>query len=287
MKISTEIVSLRKYGNDKKIITLLKSCGFDAYDFTLYGQDCRDILIDKDDYKEKAKGIRDHADLINIACNQTHAPFPTRKDNDEPYNDQIKLWLRRAIEVSGILGAEYCVVHPCNDYTPEQNAEVLTELLPIAKENNVKIAIENMWNWDKKLDRAAKAACSHHDDFCRHLELLDKDWFFACLDIGHAEMEGLDTSSVEMIRALGDRLKVLHIHDNDRHYDTHLLPYTSGINLEHMLDALAEIGYDGDITFEAITYLPRIPVELFPQAVTYMAEIGKYMKEQVILRTKK
>ncbi|MCQ2603167.1 MAG: TIM barrel protein, partial [Clostridia bacterium] len=121
-------------------------------------------------------------------------------------------------------------------------------------------------------------------DFCRHLDLLDKDWFVACLDIGHAEMKGLNTSAVDMIFALGDRLKCLHIHDNDKHHDSHKLPYTYGIDFEPIIDALAKIGYNGDITFEADSFPPGFPTKLYPNAVKVMHDVGMYIKTEIAER---
>ncbi|MBQ8295602.1 MAG: hypothetical protein IJX87_04115 [Clostridia bacterium] len=70
------------------------------------------------------------------------------------------------------------------------------------------------------------AACSHHDDFKAHLELLPADVFVACVDIGHAEMAGLSTSAAQMIETLGDRVLALHVHDVDLVHDNHQVPFT-------------------------------------------------------------
>ena len=43
---------------------------------------------------------------------------------DEEYNARAKVLTIRALEISGILGAKYCVVHPCNHYSPEENLEL-------------------------------------------------------------------------------------------------------------------------------------------------------------------
>ena len=72
------------------------------------------------------------------------------------------------------------------------------ELLPFARDCGVKIATENMWNWDDKLGQASPAACSSPESFCAHIDALKDDFMVACLDIGHAEMRGVDTSAVEM-----------------------------------------------------------------------------------------
>lgn len=284
MDISTEVLSFHRYGNIFEILQLLKIGGFDAYDFTMFGADAFDILIDKEDYIERAEKVRKFSDDLGIKCNQTHAIFPVIKRNDSEYNEKTFKSIVRSLEVGGILGAKACVVHPCNDYSAEQNFGIYQRLLPFAKKNDVKIALENMWNWDDVSDHAIKAACSDHADFKKHLDLLDEKWFIACLDLGHAEMKGLNTSAVRMIETLGKRLKALHIHGNDRHHDLHQLPYVSDVDFEPIIDALVKVGYDGDITFEADTYMPGFPIKLYPAAARLMYEIGVYFKNEINTR---
>lgn len=57
----------------------------------------------------------------------------------------------------------------------------------------MKIATENMWNWNGEKDEAAPAACSDPESFNAHLDAVNDPFFVACLDIGHAEMKGLGT----------------------------------------------------------------------------------------------
>ena len=58
-----------------------------------------------------------------------------------------------------------------------------------------------------------------------------------------------------MIRALGPRLKALHIHDNDRIHDSHQIPFSMNIDFVAVVKALKEIEYDGYFTLEASSYL--------------------------------
>ena len=73
-----------------------------------------------------------------------------------------------------------------------------------------------MWNWDTEQGHAKKAACSDGEDFLKHILAVNDENFVACVDIGHAEMKGLNTSAESMIRTLGSHVAALHIHDNDK-----------------------------------------------------------------------
>jgi len=135
-------------------------------------------------------------------------------------------------------------------YEHERNEEMYQELLPFAKAHGVKIAAENMWSWDTVTDRASFAICATADSFCSLIDAVNDDYMVACLDIGHAEMMGDLASAEGLVRALGKRLKALHIHDNDRWKDLHQIPFSVNIDFKKVTDALKEIGYDGYLTIE-------------------------------------
>ena len=149
----------------------------------------------------------------------------------------------------------FALIHPDNLKSPKENAEFFLELLPFAKDYGVKIATENMWNWNVQKNEAKFAACSNPESFNAHLDAINDPYFVACLDLGHAEMRGLDTSAVEMIEKLGSRLQALHIHDNDLHHDSHQIPFSMQIDFEPIVKALKAIHYDGYFTLEADQFM--------------------------------
>ena len=280
MLVSTEIQSYRALRDDKAIIKMLKEAGFTAYDFSM----CSDLgleLLLADDYLARAKDLRAYADSIGMPCNQTHAPFSSARKGNEEYNKAMYPKLLRAIEISGVLGAKICVVHPCNDYTPEENAAMYEGMKETAKKAGVKIATENMWNWAQGSPTATPAACSDHINFKAHMDLLDRDIFVACVDIGHSEMDGLNTSAVDMIETLGKDVQCIHLHDVDKLYDNHHLPFVCSIDYAPIITALKKIGYQGDITLESNTFTKKLPVELLPAAARYAAAVATYFKTQI------
>lgn len=256
MKISTEINSSAKKIGEEKAIEYIAKAGFDAWDFSMfrmidYNWDTRKMYqsshpLASREYLAFARRLRRTALDCGICCNQSHAPFPS---------DGIIPYLKRAIECTAEAGGKICVIHPCNLKTPEENAEMFAELLPFAKEYGVKIATENMWNWDNDKDEATPAACSSPENFTEHLNALNDDYFVACLDIGHAEMRGLNTSAPDMIYTLGSKLQALHIHDNDLHHDSHQIPFSMKIDFKKIVKALKDTGYNGFLTLEADRYL--------------------------------
>jgi sugar phosphate isomerase/epimerase len=85
--------------------------------------------------------------------------------------------------------------------------------------------------------------------------VVNDDFFVACLDLGHAEMQGSGSGAVNMIHALGDKLQALHIHDCDRQYDSHQIPFSMNVDFEAVVKALKDIHYCGWFTLEASSYL--------------------------------
>lgn len=279
MLISTEIASISAIVGEERAVEAVAKAGFDYYDFSLTsmakwsskeGRYLReDHPLHGSEYLSFAKKIRKIADDLGLPCNQSHAPFPSHRE-------QVESYLERALECSAVAGAKICVIHPkCFD-TAEENAEFYGKLLPLAKSYGVRIATENMWNWDKEEDHAIPCACSTAEDFVRHVDAVNDPYLVACLDIGHAEMKGLGTSCVEMIHALGkERLQALHIHDNDKWHDSHRLPFTMDIDFLPIVKALKEIGYEGEFTLEVDHLLADYGPERIDEGVGVMAEAAR------------
>ena len=78
--------------------------------------------------------------------------------------------------------------------------------------------------------------------------MMNSPFLVACLDTGHANCAGI--AAGKFARILGDRLKVLHIHDNMAKSDAHALPFTGTIDWKDFGAALKEIGYSGALSLE-------------------------------------
>ena len=102
---------------------------------------------------------------------------------------------------------------------------------------------------------------------------MNDPYLVACLDIGHAEMKGLGTNAVEMIHALGkERLRALHIHDNDKWHDSHRLPFTMDIDFAPIVKALKDIDYQGDFTLEVDHLMKEYGADRIDEGARAMAE---------------
>lgn len=282
MKISTEIHSSARIIGEEKTIEYLAKAGFDAWDFSMfsmcrYDWGTRTLLENShplagNEYLRFSRNLKRIGLDNGIVCNQSHAPFPTSCK-------EIRSYYKRAIECTAEAGGEICIIHPDNNKSAEENAEFYQELLPFAKEHEVKIATENMWNWDNQKDESCFAACATPDSFCKHIDEVGSEWLVACLDIGHAEMRGSNTSAVQMIKALGSRLQALHIHDNDQWHDSHQIPFSMNIDFVPIVEALREIDYKGYFTLEADQYLSNYTKENIFEGIKELAESARKLVE--------
>jgi sugar phosphate isomerase/epimerase len=275
MKISTEIASASRILGEERAIEALAKAGFDAWDFSMFKMapfDWGKGEVIKNDHPLQGNNYLAFARKLKligldngIVCNQSHAPFPSNIP-------AIYSVLKCAIECTAEAGGSICIIHPDNYKSAKENAEMYAELLPFAKDCGVKIATENMWGWDREKDQSSFAACATPASFCEHIDILGDDFLVACLDVGHAEMRGSDTTAVEMIHALGHRLQALHLHDNDQWRDRHQIPFSMQIDFAAVKKALDEIGYAGYYTLEADQFLAAYDESNVKEGIRLLAE---------------
>ncbi|MBR4278571.1 MAG: sugar phosphate isomerase/epimerase [Clostridia bacterium] len=284
LKTSTEIRSIANKVGEKRAVELVAKAGFDGWDFSMLAMvkydwgkricsPCSHPLAGNEAYRF-ARELRKIGEDCGIVCNQSHAPYPT-------YCKEIADTFEKCIELTAEAGGEICVIHPDNFKSAEENAEMFFRLLPVAKACNVKIASENMWTWSDETQSACDAACSNPKSFLEHLSIINDEHFVACLDLGHAELFGLNTSAVEMIDALGSHLQALHIHDNDRRGDRHKIPFSDSLDFDAITKALKRNNYSGFLTLEAVSHASLFNADNISDCVDELAASAKRLAEMV------
>lgn len=286
MKLSVNAEYLAHKYDDKTAFKMIKEAGFDACDYSFFYMKYDENHWNNDDYKERACELKGYADEIGLIINQTHAPFPAFRKNDDEMNVKMIPRIERSMEIASILGAPHIVVHPIISYPDDVdvrafNMDFLKGLIPTAKKFGIKIAIENTFGYDPKRDVIIPTVCSFPDEIHSYIDELGDDVFIACLDTGHCTVVG--TEPEISIKALGgERLKALHVHDNNYKGDYHRLPYRGDINWDNVTKALAEINYSGDFTFETDERpLEGFDEELYPTVLKYMHDVGRFLIKKI------
>ena len=156
-------------------------------------------------------------------------------------------------------------------------------LLPYCKEYGVKVGIENLFQRDQLRKYIVKSVCNSSDEMIRYIDTLDSEYMVGCLDLGHVGLPVRDDEAQDFIRALGkDRLKALHVHDNDYQNDQHILPYLGKLKWAEITQALADIGYEGNMTYEITSALINNADDSFtPLAAKFMADVGHHLISEI------
>ena len=77
-------------------------------------------------------------------------------------------------------------------------------------------------------------------------------------------------------------MECTHVHDNDGIHDSHTLPFYGTTNWESVMEALAEIGYEGNLNYESGLFVNNVPGCLREDGAKYMAKVGKYLIERFL-----
>ena len=274
MILSANMIRVHDAFGIRKTFDLFAQAGFKGMDFN---NDVREYFTTEHDeafYRE----LGNYARQRGITICQAHAPFPSS------YPEADKTALRFEQIVQGMknaayLGAPMIVVHACTHMDYAEHADELFEfnldfyrrLIPYAREFGIKIAIENI---------GRVSVVSTPERLNKLYDTLNDPVFTICFDVGHCLLQGVDPA--EAIRKLGDRLVngCTHVHDNGGDSDAHTLPYYGAVKWEEVMVALADIGYKGELNYEASNFLKNLPVELYYDGLVYMAKVGQYLVDR-------
>ncbi len=296
MLLSINTSCLEKKFGLIKTIDIFAEAGFDAIDLSLSASvGDKDGFFAGDDYLTKAKDVKEYVLSKGMCVNQSHAYFPTSFDDEEKTKKAFE-YVVKGMEIAAAVGAKAIVVHAkCHlNYSVYGNPEKMKEanldfyrsLIPYAERFGIKIAIENLFQWKNAvgpiLGRCDISTCSRPEEHIDYIDSLNSEYVVACVDVGHANLVGQSPSGV--LRALGDRVKCLHLHDNDSRLDTHMIPLTPNLNTidwESICKTLADIGYDGDFTFETDGSYQKCNEYTVRALAKYNHDVGRYLIDRI------
>ena len=284
MLFSTETGSIIKRVGVADGIRILMDAGFPALDmsFPLSLSD----FYNAPDALVLAKKLRAEADARGVIFNQAHAPFaPT-----DTLEESCSTLFPRVFAFASVLGVRNIVVHPIEplDYyqdpkkTFEDNMAYYSAIAPLARDNGLRIAIENMWTeHPRQKNLIVDSTCGDPDELCRYYDTLNApDTFTVCMDIGHAAI--CHREPADVIRKVGGkRLGAIHAQDVDYLTDMHALPGLSKLDFDTIARALADVDYTGEFTLEAVSHLKGFPADLLPSAARLMADTGRYWANKI------
>ena len=286
MKVAAETLYLRKHFGEKGAIRILAEAGFDCIDFTMDYMVHDDCPLNAPNYREFAEELRRYGESLGVRFSQAHAPFEF--DWDRPgIMDTVLERTIRCLEIASIMGIDTVIVHPLHyknyfhrfEEVWSDNVRFFTELLPYAQKYDVRMCLENLFEFDPR-GIIVPDTCADVGRYIKALDLFDDPHLAACVDVGHACLVG--ENPADLIRGLGhERLHALHIHDNNRVIDEHTLPYLGKIDWEDLTKALAEIDYSDVFNLETMMFYTKFPVEFAPTAARWLCDMARYLARKV------
>ena len=281
-----------------KSMKMARECGFEAIDFNI------DHVLDPqkfvkgegeypiaklplDEFVEYYRPLGEAAEINGITISQMHAPFPIYFEDKKEETAFCFEVVEKCLAVCQAVGCPALVVHPYVDQNGDKEKEFFVNfnqyraLMPAAKKYGVKICLENIPRW--KNGYIINGCCTDVDEACYYVDALNEEAgeeiFGFCFDVGHANVTGRDIK--HDLKVLADRVTVLHIHDNDRNQDLHLIPYTAvrdyklTLDWDGFVEGLKAIGYSGTLSFETFNGVKKMPKEATGAALKLVRAIGE------------
>lgn len=194
----------------------------------------------KIDAKEVKKQL-DHYGLGRIGHTAWYLPFGSPFKKLRACAVEI---VRRYLDIFVEIGCKKVTIHtnwPPSLFSEEEGVKFQTEsiqsILGFAQTMGVKIMLEPL-----------HTVYDHARNIDSLLRLNEKLFFHA--DIGHLNLFGRDP--VEYLRRYRDKLKHVHLHDNNGRDDLHLPLGAGNIDWDRLVDVLKTL-YDGTITLEVFS----------------------------------
>jgi sugar phosphate isomerase/epimerase len=200
-------------------------------------------------------------DSAGLCIPSFHLPFEARHDVASFYRtlrakavEDLKPWIARA----GALGAKVAILHPSTSRCDAEAegvdrflntlGESLKELLPVAAEHGVIVALENMLPGEG----VRFGSKPEHFELIRR-ELGHPSLGF-CLDTGHALVAGGPEGAHGFFEAMEPALVAFHLSDSAGDRDMHIAPGRGLVDWTRLFRAAAGSGYDRPMCIETAPF---------------------------------
>ncbi len=197
---------------------------------------------------EDAKAAAEAAGIeIASVMASTHWKLPLSSTDEAVRVEGVK-GVEKSLQVAHWADTDVVLVVPgvVDEHTQyhaalELAAKSIRELLPIAEDLGVVMALENVWN--KFLLSPVEMR-----DF---IDQFDSPWVKAYFDVGNILLYGYP---VHWIEVLAERIVRVHIKDFDVNTRQFVALLTGSVDYPRVMNALRGVGYDGWLTAELAPY---------------------------------
>ena len=237
---------------DLDFLKMLKNCGFDGIDLNF----ARNFF--GEDHEKRLEMISFKLQESGLHCAQIHLPTYDLFDDSGEEDPETERRIAMALRVASVLKAPWAACHVRSAVKDgfdrkramEDNIRWLTCLSGTAEQYGVGIAVENLPTFPDRPD--APFFSSVIEDHCAVIDAVNHPLIGACWDFGHANLnlQHRDKSQSELLLTLGQRVKIIHAHNNHKTRDSHLPPAIGYIDWQDAISGLKEIGFSGFFSLE-------------------------------------
>jgi len=287
MIITTGIKCGQRMGcSVKDTARIMKESGFGGVDLGMNFKYADEV--DREQWTEEV--LREARDIneAGLEITQCHLPYYSghyAAPGNGDYQDFEDLMLPdyiRALGMCKTIGCHLAVMHPYFNLNStagsiEGNVRMLTKLLPVLEECDVRIALENVYaTINGRLTLCAPGEARNNMSV---IERLNSPLVGACIDTGHANIFNLNI--IEMARLYGRHLFALHINGNSGK-DEHVIPlsmspWCENLDFVGFSKVLKEIGYQGTYNLE-LNVNSLLPPSCAKPFYEYAASVANYLK---------
>ena len=289
LSTSTNICCLTPEGiyvSTKDCIKQCAAAGYSVLDINFCEAMNPDSRLRDDDWESYVEELAALGESLGVTFTQSHLPYYDIFGKNEP--EKVSLMeelIRRTIIASARLGVRWAVTHPGTVWSAasdmsvslERNVEYYEKHLRTAREYGIGIALENDFEY-RGNSPCQRVFCAYAPEQAALIDAFnDPEHVGACYDFGHGNLTG--GFHRENLLTLGHRLKAVHIADNRGMADEHQLPFLGNIDWKLCMETLAEIHYEGDLTYEIQQYARYYPQEAKPLAIHHALEVQHILAE--------
>ena len=206
------------------------------------GYDAVEVMVGIDSVSQDIKAVKHLSDYHEIPICAVHAPcllITQRVWGTEPWGK-----LERSAEMAHEVGADVVVVHPPFRWQREYARNFVEGIAELEERTGIAFAVENMYPW--------RASRREMQVYVPGWNPADHDYANTTIDLSHAATA--KSCPVEMARALGDRLRHIHMTDGTGSAkDEHLVPGRGNQPVAELLEHLAGQEFRGHIVVEINT----------------------------------
>ncbi len=235
-----------------------------------------ELLNRSENVLETAKTFADFLKKHNFEISQGHLFLKVKICSDDTAIETLYKW----IDLYEAIGVKNMVLH-CDNMVGttfsrqekvEKNIEKLRILAEYIKDKDITICLENLRPHSPEeqelVDRNA-------DDLLYIIDRVGSNKFGICLDTGHLHLT--DKNQREFILKAGNKLKALHIANNEGVTDQHMMPFSRGtVDFVEVAKTLREINYTGLFNLE-IPGERRAPIEIRDYKLDYIKKVFDYL----------